>query len=127
MWLDLARDARISANQLIAQDHYRSCISRAYYAAYSKVTHELIASAGLTMPKDREGPSHPGKVGSGGIRRMIESGMPQMNGPKRVKLSELVGRLYTLRIDADYKPSVAIDGRDAREALSIMKTIFDSF
>ncbi len=53
--------------------------------------------------------------------------MPNMPQDKRVKLSELVGRLYTLRIDADYKPSVTVEGRDAREALSIMKTIFDSF
>lgn len=46
---------------------------------------------------------------------------------KRVKLSELVGRLYTLRIDADYMASVEIKGRDAREAISIMKTVFESF
>ena len=34
---------------------------------------------------------------------------------KRVKLSELVGRLYTLRIDADYKPSTEVEASEANE------------
>jgi uncharacterized protein (UPF0332 family) len=127
MWLDLARDARKAANELLEADRFRSCVARAYYAAYSKVAHELVVTAGLTMPADREGPNHPGKTGTGGIRRMIESSMPNMNDDKRVKLSELIGRLYTLRINADYRPSVLVEGRDAREAISIMKTVFDSF
>jgi uncharacterized protein (UPF0332 family) len=127
MWLELARDSRKSANELIQQDRYRSSISRAYYAAYAKVSHELIHTAGLTMPPGREGPNHPGKLGTGGIRRMIEGGMPNMSKARRTKLSELIGRLYTLRIDADYRPLVKVDGRDAREAISIMTTIFDVF
>jgi uncharacterized protein (UPF0332 family) len=127
MWLESARDARGSANELMELERFRSCMSRAYYAAYSKVTHELVVTAGLTMPPDREGPNHPGKTGRAGIRRLIETSMPNMRQDKREKLSELVGRLYTLRIDADYKPSVAVESRDAREAITIMKTIFDSF
>jgi uncharacterized protein (UPF0332 family) len=125
MWLELARDARNAANELLTQERFRSCISRAYYAAYSKVTHELVFTAQLTMPVDREGPHHTGRRGA--IRAIIETSMPSMQQDKRVKLSELIGRLYTLRIDADYKPSVTVEGRDAREAISIMKTIFDSF
>jgi hypothetical protein len=39
----------------------------------------------------------------------------------------LVGRLYTLRLVADYRPSMDVDARDAREAVSIMNTIFESF
>jgi hypothetical protein len=50
-----------------------------------------------------------------------------MDQPRRLKLSELIGRLYTLRIFADYMPSVEVDGRDAREAISIMNTVFDWF
>ncbi len=127
MWLDLAREARSSANELLELERFRSCASRAYYAAYSKITHELVATANSTLPPDREGPNHPGNTGRAGIRRLIETNMPNMRQEKREKLSELLGRLYTLRIDADYKPSVAVESRDAREAISIMKTIFDSF
>lgn len=107
------------------EERFRSCVSRAYYAAYSKVTHELLTAAGVTMPADREGPGH--GTGRGGIRRMIETNMPAMHHDKRVKLSELIGRLYTLRIDADYKPSVEVAALDAREAISIMNAVFDSF
>ena len=58
---------------------------------------------------------------------MIETSMPGMDQPRRVKLSELIGRLYTLRVFADYRPSVQVEARDAREAVSIMNTVFDSF
>ena len=53
--------------------------------------------------------------------------MTTLDVPKRVKLSELIGRLYTLRCVADYRPSMDVDGRDAREGVSIMNTVFASF
>ena len=120
-WLELAHDARKAANVLVTEDRYRSAVARAYYAAYSKVTHELVATAGLAMPPGREGPSH------ARLRPIIETSMPKMAQKKREKLSELVGRLYTLRVDADYKPSTSVEAREARQALSLMKTIFESF
>ena len=90
-------------------------------AAYSTVTHERVATAGLTVPPGREGPSH------ARLRRLIETSFPNMTPARRRKLSELVGRLYTLRIDADYKPSVPVEAREVREASSLMTTIFDAF
>jgi hypothetical protein len=102
-------------------------MSRAYYAVYSKVTHILATTPGVTFPVNREGPNHPGELGTGGIRRLIESSLPKMTQQRRVKLSELVGRLYTLRVDADYKPSATVAAREARAAISIMQTVFDSF
>lgn len=125
-WFDLASDARKAANRMVS-DHYRSSIARAYYAAYSKVTHALAGAPGVSFPANREGPNHPGETGTGGIRRLIETSMPDMDQPRRVKLSELIGRLYTMRIFADYRPSVEVDDRDARDAISIMNTVFDSF
>ena len=119
-WQELANDARKAAHRLVS-DYNRSCAARAYYAAYSKVTHELVATAGLPLPPDREG------FGHRRTRAVIETSMPNMSVEKRRKLSELVGRLYTLRIDADYKPSMVLEDREAREAISIMKTIFESF
>ena len=121
IWLELARDARKAANDLLAQERFRSCVSRAYYAAYSKVTHELAFTAQLPMPPGREGPGHKR------LRPVIETSMPNLRPDQREKLSELVGRLYVLRIDADYRPSVVVEDREAREAISILKTIFESF
>lgn len=126
-WLDLARDARQSASRLLADDHFRSCLSRSYYAAYSKVSHVLATTPGVTFPAGREGPSHPGELGTGGICRMIETSMPNMVKDRRVKLSELIGRLYTLRVVADYRPTMVVEARDARAAVSIMNTVFTWF
>lgn len=120
-WLDLARDARKAANTLLIEDHHRSAVARAYYAAYSKVTHELVAIAGLAMPPGREGLSHTR------IRSVVETSMPNMAQTKRDKLSEMLGRLYTLRIDADYRPSTPFGITEARAAISLMTTVFDSF
>lgn len=125
-WFDLASDARKAASRL-ASDRYRSCLSRAYYAAYSKVTFALARSPNVTFPAGREGPNHPGETGVGGIRRLIETSMPDMDQARRVWLSELIGRLYTLRIDADYRASVEVNAGDAREAVAIMNTVFDAF
>src|SRR6266446_3011679 len=71
-WYDLASDARKAASRLVGEN-YRSCLSRAYYAAYSKVTFALAAAPGVTFPAGREGPNHPGEMGTGGIRRLIET------------------------------------------------------
>ena len=120
-WLDLARDARKAAGVLLTEGQFRSCASRAYYASYAKVTHELVAVAGLEMPPGREGPGH------ARLRTVIETSMPNMRPEKRAKLSELVGRLYSLRIDADYKPSTDFGVAEARRAISLMKTAFESF
>jgi uncharacterized protein (UPF0332 family) len=125
-WYDLASEARKVANRLVSE-HYRACLNRAYYAAFSKVSFKLASTPGVVFPQGREGPNHPGKTGAGGIRRQIEAHFKELDTDKRIKLSELIGRLYTLRIAADYKPSVNVDGRDAREAVSIINTVFESF
>ena len=125
-WHEVARDSRKAANEMV-ETRFRSCLSRAYYAAYSKVTHDLAAAPSVTFPQGREGPNHPGELDTGGIRRLIETSMPAMSQERRVKLSERVGSLYTLRLYADYRPSIEIDAREAREAISMMNTVFDAF
>ena len=78
-----------------------------------KVTFDLSIIPGVLFPTGDEGPRHPGRTGTGGIRRLIETHMTGLARPKREKLSELVGRLYTLRCVADYRPSIDVDARDA--------------
>jgi len=46
---------------------------------------------------------------------------------KRRALSELIGELYTLRLYGDYRPSQEIEAADAREAVSMMNTVFENF
>jgi uncharacterized protein (UPF0332 family) len=119
-WWELASDSRKAANRLIQDQHHRSAVSRAYYAVYSKVAHELT-ERGITMPKDREGPSH------AKVRALIETRLTALPLAKRQALSRMVGSLYTMRILADYKPTTSVDPRDSREAASLMKKCFESF
>ena len=119
-WHQMGREARTAANILV-EAQFRSCLSRAYYAAYSKVTHELAAAPGIKSPAGREGPHH------SSVRRLIETSMPAMTADRRVKLSEIIGALYALRVYADYHPSIAIGAAEAREAVSMMNKVFNAF
>ncbi len=119
-WLDLARDSRKAASELVRDGHYRSATSRAYYAAFSKISHELVHT-GHAMPAGREGPSHRR------LRPMVEANLKSLRIEQRAALSRIVGRLYVLRIYADYTPSIHVDARDAREAVSLMNKIFHAF
>ncbi len=101
-------------------DYYRSTVARAYYATYCRVTHELIA-IGEKMPQQREGPTHHK------LRGMVEFNLRHLPLALRLALSRMIGRLYTLRVSADYKPSAQIDARDAREAIAIMNKVFTAF
>src|SRR5580692_7982332 len=100
-WQEMANESRKAANEMV-KTRFRPCLSRAYYAAYSKVAHDLV-SVGVRMPPGREGPNHPGHLPSGtaaskGIREMIVQRLMNLDVKKRRKLSELIGELYTLRL-----------------------------
>lgn len=90
------------------------------YAAFSKITYELLL-AGEKMPADREGPTHKK------LRPMVEANLRSLEKHDRVALSRIVGRLYTLRIAADYQPSTSVSAADAREAVSLMNKVFYAF
>ena len=129
-WHEIARESQKAANELV-RTRFRPCVSRAYYAAYAKVTHDLV-QAGVPMPRDREGPAHPGHLpggtaGTKGIRVLIVKHLVDFEVPKRRELSELIGELYVLRLNADYHPSLRVEDREAREAVAIMNTIFAAF
>ncbi len=129
-WWDLACESRKAANEMVGT-RFRPCLSRAYYAAYSKVTRDLVA-LGVPMPPGREGPDHPGHLPGGkakhkGIRQLIVERLTTLPPDRRRALSGIVGELYTLRLYADYHPSYDVDAADAREAASMMNTVFERF
>lgn len=112
----MARDSREAANKLVAEN-FRSAVARAYFAAFAFVTHRLV-QGGAAFPGGWDAPAHRK------IRPLIES-MSNMNPGARVALSQMFGRLHILRINADYKPSIRVEAREAREALAIMRKIFE--
>ena len=126
-WRQIGDDNRAAAAGLVG-DHYRSCVSRAYYAAYARITHELDRLPGVTFPAGREGPSHPGtrpdgSVGAGGIRRMIEEQLRGLDEADRLELSEALRELYTLRLHADYRPSEDVGETEARDAVTLVVAV----
>ena len=114
-WLKMSQDTRRVA-VLLVRDHARSCVSRAYYAAYCRVTHELAEVARLTPPPR-------GNWSHARTRTMIRTDMPGLTPDERRRLSDLFNRLLALREAADYQPTSAVDAREARAAVSLLNEI----
>lgn len=124
-WLELANHNRTMAQHMVAFPDLvrarRSVANRAYYAAYAKVTSELIR-AGYTPPVGREGPSHSDLRG-----RLIGVFFSKRYPKDWHVLRDAVAILYDLRAIADYRPSVNFDEADARTAVHLMKRVFNFF
>ncbi|CAN5477462.1 hypothetical protein BH09SUM1_BH09SUM1_10010 [soil metagenome] len=97
-WLEVARGRRKAATILAAQEEHRSCINRAYYAAFSKIAHELEIR-GCQFPAGREGPRH-------NLGPLIENRLVFLTVRQREVLAAVVDRLYKPRLIADYRPSI---------------------
>ena len=116
-WNDLASDNYSAANLLVQEEHDRSGVSRAYYAAYSRVTGALKLCGGVVMPIGREGPAH------AKAPEFVEKHLTAL-GRKRWQLSSLLRTLYTMRRAADYQPSAPVGNADGRMALLLMSEVF---
>ena len=116
-WNDLAIENTLAANETFLNSRWRSCVSRAYYAAYSAVTKQLI-DQGVTMPKTQQNPKH------GMLPNLVTHNLRSLSHPARWQLADSITRLYKLRLMADYMPQVSVVERDARIALGLMQQIF---
>jgi uncharacterized protein (UPF0332 family) len=114
-WRSIAT-SNYSAVGALVQRHWRSAISRAYYAVYARMVAEL-KKAGAAFPTGQEGPSHAKLPG------MIESHL-KYAGDIRWRLSGLITRLYNLRVIADYRPSDNVADGEARYAAVMMQQVF---
>lgn len=70
------------------------------------------------MPRGRSSPSH------AKLPDIIGNNLTGISYPVRWRLAGTTRKLYNLRIMADYVPSVAVEERDARLALGLMKQAF---
>ena len=61
-WDQLSIDALLAAEALHREGYYRSCVSRAYYAAYCSAT-ALIETKTVPFPLGRKIPSHEALAG----------------------------------------------------------------
>lgn len=115
-WQDMADESYAADSTLVGQRRWRSAISRAYYAAFALVA-DSLGRNGVTMPRDWEGPSH-AKVAA-----LICEKLTSLRDA-RWRVFHWVKALYALRLDADYRPSLAIGNAHARRAVALMAEVF---
>lgn len=108
-WRELSEDSLLAAEALLQEGHYRSCISRAYYAAYCAVTHEVVQKL-TTFSYSRNNPSHEL------LPNYIQNNLT-ISRTKKDIVSTLTGLLRLYREDADYRPYIAIDKQIAQECV----------
>lgn len=115
-WQDLGQDCFNAAGELRRHGRWRSAISRAYYAAYSRIVQGLIAR-GVTMPA-RGNPSHVS------LPSLVVIHLVDLSHARRSSLAAAVRRLYRLRLAADYQPATDVGEPDWRFALGLMAQVF---
>lgn len=110
-WWRRALDSLDAANLLQAHGHSYSVVSRSYYAAYQAASAVLLYLK-TTLPENREAWSHEEtpELLRQRLRTLLERG--QCND-----LSDRLGILYKLRIDADYKMTAALTDTAVTEAI----------
>ncbi len=116
-WREMARDNRTAANELYANERWRSCASRSYYAVYDEVTHALLACK-VTMPAGQANPKH--KT----LPLLIGNNLTLLNTAQRWRLAGIVEKLYTFRIIADYLPLLTLEEADAMICMGLMTQAF---
>jgi uncharacterized protein (UPF0332 family) len=105
----MSLDALRAAEVLLREGHYRSSVSRSYYAAYCIATHEIVQKIS-TFSHGWNNPSHE-KVPSYVQNNLT---LPQT---KKDTVVTLIKTLRLFREDADYRPSISIDEQVARDCI----------
>lgn len=97
----------------------RASVSRAYYAVYHEITHQLVEQGQTNFGlfhngRVRQNPSHERIAG------LARNNLRSLNPLQKQELGRLVSRLRNRREEADYRPGMTIDLRTAHEALRDM-------
>ena len=108
-WKEMSEDALRSAEVLLREGHFRSSVSRSYYAAYCAATSEIVQKL-TTFPNNWNNPPH-AKVPGYVLNNL------QLSQSKKDSISKLINTLRQFREDADYRPHVEVDEQIARDCV----------
>jgi uncharacterized protein (UPF0332 family) len=100
-WEEMSRDSMQAARRLLAEGHFRSSISRAYYAAYTALSGELVRRT-VRFTHGWNNPSHDQ------VTALIRNGLALAPETRR-QMSRAIRRLRVAREDADYRPGAGVD------------------
>jgi uncharacterized protein (UPF0332 family) len=108
-WRQLSEDSLLAAETLLQDGRYRSCISRAYYAAYCAATHEIVQKL-TTFSHGWRNPSHEK------VPVYIQNNLTITQAKKDSIITDVV-ILRLFREDADYRPGVLVDEQTAQDCI----------
>lgn len=118
-WRELGDSNRHAAVRLHADERSaRPSVSRAYYAVYHELTHQLATAGfqdfGENDGKLRKNPNH------AKLANLAGKNIAGLSRHNSKELRKAVTRLRERRVDADYRPGNTVDTSTAKEALRDM-------
>lgn len=118
-WQEVGIDNFRAAQDLHEMKHYRSSVSRFYYAAFSLLTYEL-ARGGVVFRMGRRTPAH------AELAELVIENLTQFSEARRMAIALVTLRLYRSRLDADYSDQ-RIDRKAAERAMRDAEKLFRYF
>ena len=119
-WKELSLDNLEAAQALVAGEHWRSSVSRSYYAAYCAVSQRL-AEKGVQFARGWNNPAHDQ------LLALIRNGLTLPPGARH-RTATALRRLRLARETADYRPGNPVGRalalasyRDAGSVLQMME------
>ncbi len=106
------------AYELLQNLHYRSAASRSYFTVYAMVS-EYLKDV-ISFRPNWEGPTH------SRLQSLVLNNLYRLEKTVRHDLQEKISALYTLRLQADYCPSVKFGEEEARSSIGLMKRVLET-
>lgn len=117
-WQTVGHDHLAAAQSCRRAGHFRSSVSRSYYAAYAFLSAALIKKDTVSFQISRDGPTH------AQLPNLIRDHLNQEFGSASLKLiRQNITALYNLRVLADYYPQKTVGEDYAIEALQLATAI----
>jgi uncharacterized protein (UPF0332 family) len=105
----MSKESLAAAEALLREGHYRSSISRAYYAAYCAATGEIVQKL-TTFSHGRNNPAHEK------VPLYVQNNLT-ISQARKTEVTNGINALRRFREDADYRPAVEIDEQTARDCI----------
>lgn len=113
-WREMGEANARAAAMLVRDEHAcRAAVSRAYYAIYHEVTHQLVL-AGIKHFGRFRNPMHEQ------LAKLARHNLRQLSDFQREELGRLIRSLRLRREEADYRPAFTVDRTSVHEALRDM-------
>jgi len=118
-WRQLSEGSLRAAEILFREGEYRSCISRAYYAAYCAATEEIVKKL-TTFPNAWNNPPHIK------VSVYIQNNLT-LAPTKKQRIIRRINILRLYRENADYRPQTTISEQVARNCIRAAAAIQRDF